>query len=70
MAGSHPDLLRSPSELREEAARLLNTAIGLESREIRKQLLVGSFELIQRAEKILSQLNEGPNQELLPAFLS
>jgi len=70
MAGSHPDLLRSRSELREEAARLLNTAIGLESREIRKQLLVGSFELIQRAEKMLSQLNEGPNQELLPAFLN
>ncbi len=64
MAGSFQDLPRSPSELREEAARLLNTAIGLKSREIRKQLLARSFELIQRAETI-SQLKEEPNSELL-----
>jgi len=65
MTGSDPDILRSPSELREEAARLLSMAIGLDSPEIRKQLLAASFELIQRAE-MLSDLLEGSNQELPP----
>ena len=65
MTESDPDILRAPSELRKEAESLLNAAIELAAGGIRKQLLVRSFELIQRAE-MLSHLLEGSNQELPP----
>ena len=63
MTQSEPDILRS--ELRKEAESLLNTAIELGAGGVRKQLLVRSFELIQRAEMI-SHLLEGSNQEPAP----
>ena len=65
MTESDPDILRPPSELRREAERLLNRAIELGDVGIRKQLLVSSFELIQRA-KLISNLFVASSQELPP----
>jgi hypothetical protein len=39
--------------LRHEARRLLNEALGVADPRLRKQLLARSFELIQRAEKLI-----------------
>ena len=50
MAGSHLEPLHSPSELRKEAARLLDAAIRMQTRGVRKGLLAGCFELVRQAE--------------------
>ena len=63
MTESEPDILRPPSELRREAESLLNAAIELGAGGVRKQLLLRSFELIQRAEMI-SHLLEGSTPPL------
>ena len=65
MAGSHLEPKHSRSDLRKEAQTLLNEAIRLEAPETRKQLLAGSFELIQRAE-MMSELPEASTLELPP----
>ena len=63
MTESEPDILRSSSELRKEAKSPLSTAIELKAGGVRKQLLLRSFELIQRAEMI-SHLLEGSTPPL------
>ena len=63
MTESEPDILRPPSELRREAESLLSTAIELGAGGVRKQLLLRSFKLIQRAEMI-SHLLEGSTPPL------
>jgi hypothetical protein len=63
MTESEPDILRPSSELRREAESLLNAAIELGAGGVRKQLLLRSFELIQRAEMI-SHLLEGSTPPL------
>ena len=65
MAGSHLEPKHSRSDLRKEAQTLLNEAIRLEAPETRKQLLAGSFELIQRAE-MMSEPPGSPAPELPP----
>lgn len=65
MTESDPDILRPPSELRKEAESLLNRAIELGDVGMRKQLLVRSFEFIQRAE-LISNLFVASSQELPP----
>ena len=52
MAGSHPEPLHSPSELRKEAESPLNAAIRSQVRRTRKRLLAASFELIWNPEKV------------------
>jgi hypothetical protein len=63
MAGSQPEPLHSPSELRREAQSILNEAIRSEAPETRKQLLAASYELIQRAG-MMSEPPESPASEL------
>jgi hypothetical protein len=57
MAGSRPDLLQTPAELRREAERLLDVAIQSEAPAVRKRLLVSSYELLQRAELVSERAN-------------
>src|SRR5215469_13397388 len=68
MAGRQVDPLRTRAGLREEAHRLLDVAIRSHAPVTRKQLLLGSFELIQRAE-MMSEPPEVPSAELSPAYL-
>jgi hypothetical protein len=68
MAGSHPEPLHSPSELRREAARLLDAAIRSQARRTRKHLLASSFEPIQQAE-MMSEPPEAPLRYVPPPYL-
>ena len=63
MTDSEPDILRPAFELHREAESLLSTAIELGAGKVRKQLLLRSFELIQRAEMI-AHLLEGSTPPL------
>jgi hypothetical protein len=59
MAGRQGEPHRTRAGLREEAQSLLDLAIRSRAPETRKHLLLGSFELIQRAEMI-SEPPEAP----------
>ena len=52
MAGSHPEPLHSPSELRKEAESPLNAAIRSQVQRTRKRLRAASFELIWNPAKV------------------
>ena len=61
MAGRQAEPRRTRAALREEAQSLLDVAIRSRAPETRKYLLLGSFELIQRAE----MMTEPPEAPLL-----
>ena len=61
MTGRRVEPHRTRAALREEAQSLLDVAIRSRAPETRKYLLLGSFELIQRAE----MMTEPPEAPLL-----
>ena len=63
MAGRQVEPRRTRAALREEAQSLLDVAIRSRTPETRKHLLLGSFELIQRAE-MMSEPPEAPSLEV------
>ena len=63
MAGRQGEPHRTRAGLREEAQSLLDLATRSRAPETRKHLLLGSFELIQRAE-MMSEPPEAPSLEV------
>ena len=69
MTGRQAEPHPTRAVLREEAQSLLDVAIRSRAPDTRKHLLLGSFELIQRAE-MMSEPPEAPALEVLSPFLS
>ena len=69
MTGRQAEPHPTRAVLREEAQSLLDVAIRSRAPEARKHLLLGAFELIQRAE-MMSEPPEAPALEVLSPFLS
>jgi hypothetical protein len=63
MTGRQVEPHRTRTALREEAQSLLDVAIRSRASAARKHLLLGSFELIQRAE-MMSEPPEAPSLEV------
>ena len=69
MTGRQAEPHPTRAVLREEAQSLLDVAIRSRAPDTRKHLLLGSFELIQRAE-MMSEPPAAPALEVLSPFLS